>query len=66
MKQGSGEKVPEGTGCLELSHVSFRYTEDAKETLHDICLKVEPGERVAIVGYNGAGKTTLIDRKSVV
>lgn len=60
MKQGTGEEVPEGTGCLELSHVSFRYTEDAKETLHDICLKVEPGERVAIVGYNGAGKTTLI------
>lgn len=60
MKQGIGEEVPEGTGLLELNHVSFRYTEDSAEILHDISLKVEPGERVAIVGYNGAGKTTLI------
>ena len=60
MKQGVGEEVPAGTGTLELKNVSFRYTEDSEEILHDISLKVEPGERVAIVGYNGAGKTTLI------
>lgn len=60
MKQGIGEEVPEGTGLLELNHVSFCYAEDSAEILHDISLKVEPGERVAIVGYNGAGKTTLI------
>ncbi|MGN1083721.1 MAG: ABC transporter ATP-binding protein, partial [Lachnospiraceae bacterium] len=60
MKQGVGEAVPKGAGRLELNHVSFRYTEDSEEILHDITLTVEPGERVAIVGYNGAGKTTLI------
>lgn len=60
MKHGIGEEVPMGAGSLELKNVSFRYTEESEEILHDISLTVEPGERVAIVGYNGAGKTTLI------
>ena len=49
-----------GDGLLELDHVSFKYNENAPETLHDISLKVHRGEKIAIVGYNGAGKTTLI------
>lgn len=57
---GVGDKVPEGTGCVELKNVSFRYSDDTEEILHDISLVARPGERIAIVGYNGAGKTTLI------
>ncbi len=57
---GVGDKVPEGTGCVELKNVSFRYSEDTEEILHNINLVAKPGERIAIVGYNGAGKTTLI------
>lgn len=53
-------RIPEGAGELVLDHVSFRYTQDAPEILHDISLKVKQGERIAIVGYNGAGKTTLV------
>ncbi len=30
------------------------------DALRDIGLKIEKGEKIAIVGYNGAGKTTLI------
>ena len=55
-----GNKVPEKTGDIVINHVSFRYTEDSEEILHDINLSVSAGERIAIVGYNGAGKTTLI------
>ena len=60
IKQDEGDGVPEGNGTLTLSHVSFRYNEDADDTLRDISLSVKPGEHIAIVGYNGAGKTTLI------
>ncbi|MBO4399483.1 MAG: ABC transporter ATP-binding protein [Lachnospiraceae bacterium] len=58
--KNEGEEVPDGNAALTLKHVSFRYNEDAEDTLHDISLSVRPGEHIAIVGYNGAGKTTLI------
>lgn len=45
---------------LRLNHVSFRYPQAAKNTLHDLNLTIRPGEKLAIVGLNGAGKTTLI------
>ena len=60
IQHGVGDTVPEGVGEICLEHVSFRYTEDSQEILHDISLRVKPGEKIAIVGYNGAGKTTLI------
>ena len=50
--------IPDGAGDLILDHVSFAY--DEREVLHDICLHIRPGEKVALVGYNGAGKTTLV------
>lgn len=55
-----GEKVPEETGDIVIKNLSFRYTPESEEILHDINLSVSAGERIAIVGYNGAGKTTLI------
>jgi ATP-binding cassette subfamily B protein len=30
------------------------------QVLHDICLRVEPGQRVALVGPSGAGKSTIV------
>ena len=57
---GMGQTAKPGTRELCLNNVSFRYTEDSPEILHNISLKVKPGEHIAIVGYNGAGKTTLI------
>jgi ATP-binding cassette subfamily C protein len=43
---------------LELDHVFFAY-EERVPVLRDISLRVEPGERVALVGSTGAGKTTV-------
>ena len=34
--------------------------EDGKDVLKHINLKINKGDKIAIVGYNGAGKTTLI------
>jgi len=40
--------------------VSFRYPGSPRDSLHDVTLKIEPGETLALVGPNGAGKTTLV------
>lgn len=44
---------------LELKKVSFGY-DQGKNTLDEISLKINKGNRIAIVGANGAGKTTLV------
>ena len=44
---------------FELSDIRFTYPECDEETLKGITLKINKGERIAIVGANGAGKTTL-------
>ncbi len=47
-------------GALDIKNVSFSYVKD-KPLLSNLNLKVEPGQRVAIVGPTGCGKTTLIN-----
>ncbi len=48
------------SGGIELSHVSFRYTENMPQVVDDISLKIKPGQYVAIVGSTGCGKSTLM------
>ena len=52
--------VPKEPKTLELKNVSLGYSEKDGYILHDICLTIEPNQKIALVGYNGAGKTTLI------
>ncbi len=47
-------------GDIELSNVRFGYTKE-KCILHNLNLKAERGNVVAIVGPTGAGKTTIIN-----
>jgi ATP-binding cassette subfamily B protein len=58
--------TPERVGAVELppvqgeivfDHVSFGYVPD-QPVLHDVSLRIAPGETVAFVGQTGAGKST--------
>lgn len=53
-------KTPRNDGSVEFSHVQFGYTPN-KLLMTDVSIKVEPGQKIAIVGPTGAGKTTLIN-----
>jgi ABC-type bacteriocin/lantibiotic exporter with double-glycine peptidase domain len=47
-------------GGIEVSGVSFRYSEDLPYVLNDLSFKVRPGEYVALVGKSGCGKSTIL------
>mgnify|MGYP002512327701 CR=1 FL=1 len=46
-------------GDIEFKNVSFSYGK--KQVLHDINLKINAGETVAVMGETGSGKTTLVE-----
>ena len=47
-------------GSLEFDAITFRYpTRPDEKALHDLTLRIAPGETVAVVGPSGAGKSTL-------
>lgn len=45
---------------IEFKNVCFRYPEAESDTIHNLNLRIDAGEKIALVGVNGAGKTTLI------
>ncbi|MCI8666370.1 MAG: ABC transporter ATP-binding protein [Dorea sp.] len=46
-------------GRVEFEHVRFGYNPN-HTIIHDFSAKVEPGQKIAIVGPTGAGKTTMV------
>ncbi len=51
--------APSLTGAIEIRSLSFRYDDAAPWVLRDIDARVEPGQKVALVGKSGSGKSTL-------
>lgn len=49
-------------GDISFSHVNFSYPSRADYTvLRDLNFKIEPGEKVALIGQSGSGKSTIIN-----
>ena len=63
MNVKEGEKLPSGKDLpceIELKNLTFSYDEAEKPSVDNLSLKINKGERIAIVGVNGAGKSTLV------
>jgi ABC-type bacteriocin/lantibiotic exporter with double-glycine peptidase domain len=58
-ERGAMPPAPPITGEIALDHVSFRYNDQSPNVLRDISLRIEPGQKVALVGRTGSGKSTL-------
>jgi ATP-binding cassette subfamily B protein len=57
----SDNKSPKIYGEVEFKNVAFNYPSRADlEVLKNINLKINAGEKIALVGYSGAGKSTIV------
>lgn len=59
---GSHSQLPADAEVLSCDNLCRHFTEGGRrlEVLRGACLRVLPGERLAIIGESGAGKTTLL------
>ena len=57
--RGKGIPIPSKSFSIEFKNVSYKYPLGEKKVLDNISFRIEPGEKIALVGLNGAGKTTL-------
>lgn len=54
----AGRKLENVQGAITFENVSFGYNPD-RTVLHDITLRVQPRQTIAIVGATGSGKSTV-------
>lgn len=58
---GATRPFPESPELIELDHVSFSFSPDAKPAVNDVSLEIPFGASVAFVGASGSGKSTIVD-----
>jgi subfamily B ATP-binding cassette protein MsbA len=60
-EQDDGDKsIQRARGEIEFRHVHLRYENAKRNALHEISIKLHPGEKVALVGRSGGGKSSLV------
>jgi len=57
---GKREIVTKDNYLIEFENVYFKYPNSSKYIFEDFSLKIEKGQKIALVGLNGSGKTTLV------
>lgn len=60
IEEFSGIDIIEPMSYIEIKDVSFKYPGSKKTTLNNINIRINKGDKIAIVGLNGSGKSTLI------
>lgn len=58
-EDGNSLVLSEPCGQVTFDHITFGYHEGAP-VIRDFSARVEPGQKIAVVGPTGAGKTTLV------
>lgn len=53
------EDINKVKGSIEIRNLNFTYPETAKRVLKNICIKLDRGKSLGILGKTGCGKTTL-------
>ncbi len=54
-------KLEKAEGEIEFNKIYFKYDEGGGYVLEDINVKINKGEKIAIVGLSGSGKTSLVN-----
>lgn len=60
--QPEAKSIPPIVGVVEFQNVSFAYYGPERDlpVLYQISFRIEPGQKVALVGESGAGKSTIL------
>ena len=46
---------------IVINNISWKYSETDRNVLENVCMEIEKGDSIGIIGESGAGKTTLVD-----
>ena len=49
------------THAIELENISYRYAGSNADAIKTVCIRIEHGSSVGLIGGSGAGKSTLVD-----
>ena len=59
--ENADDQIEKLSGEIKIEHLSFKYAKHLPYALHDVNVKIKPGETLAVLGRTGDGKTTLVN-----